>query len=517
MDIFSANFNSINSTLLIVLLLYLLVLITIGLRFLQKSDKRAKSVLESIDDFFITFDNKWRFSYVNARACQTMGFSREQLLGKKITDIYPGFDETIVFKQYIRAKRIKKPLTFPIVGMNGKDFNARVFPTNEGLSVYLHDVTRVKQYERQLVESEKRFRSIADCAPVMIWLSGPDMKRYYFNQKWLEFRGRRWQEEVGEGWMDGIHEEDKGRFKETYLASGEARIEFEMEYRLLRSDGAYRWMLSRCMPRFDRAGKFLGYAGTVLDITDRKEIEERKNEFISIASHELKTPVTSVKAFTQLLLYKHAKNGDALTFDYLKRMDSQLNNLTNLINDLLDVSKIEQGKLQFNKELISFDELVREVVSDMQAMFPKHLLMIEGNYKCSVQGDQQRLCQVLINLIENAIRYSPGKNEVLINSRSNNHSVVVSVRDFGLGIPEEKQSHLFERFFRVNGPKSETFGGLGLGLYICGEIIKRHGGTMTVKSKVGEGSTFSFSIPLAQKVSDKVNQRTRHSPIGFNL
>ncbi len=492
-----------NSLLLIILLSYLLVLIVFGLHFLKKSDRRARNLLESIDDFFMAFDNKWRFSYVNAKACQSLGFSKSELIGKHLTDIFPGYEKTQTYRQYLLAKRIKKPLTFAINGLNGKDYNARVFPTNEGLSVYLQDVTRIKQYEKQLLESEQRFRSLADYAPVMIWLSGPDMRRYYFNQRWLEFRGRRWQDEIGDGWFEGIHPDDLPYIKEAYMTSGEARIEFEIEYRLRRFDGEYRWMLSRCQPRFDRDGKFLGYAGTVLDISDRKEVEERKNEFISIASHELKTPVTTIKAFTQLLLLKQKNGKDSTTLDYLQRVDAQINNLTGLINDLLDVSKIEQGKLRFNKDKISFNKLIEEVIADMQAMYRKCEIQFEERINCTVLGDSERLRQVLVNLIENAIKYSGENKLIIVSMKHVKNNLTVSVQDFGKGIPEEKQSKIFERFFRVNGPMSETFGGLGLGLYICAEIIKRHGGRIWVKSNLGEGSTFAFSLTAESKTQDK--------------
>lgn len=487
-----------NSILLIILLCYLLVLIVFGLHFLKKSNRRARHLLESIDDFFIAFDNKWRFSYVNAKACQSLGFSKKELLGKYLHDIYPGFENTPTFRQYLLAKRINKPLTFPMEGFGGKDYNARVFPTKEGLSVYLSDISRIKQYERQLQESELRFKTIADCAPVMIWLAGPDMRRYYFNLKWLQFRGKRWQDEIGEGWLSGIHPDDIEQFKELYAISGEARIEFEMEYRLLRSDGQYRWMLSRCVPRYDKAGKYLGYAGTVLDITDRKEVEERKDEFLSIASHELKTPVTTIKAFTQLLLQKHQKDQDSLTYDYLKRVDVQVNNLTGLIKNLLDVSVIEQGAIQFKKQNIQVSDLIRDVVSDMQSLNKNIDLIIESNDRSYINADPERLRQVLTNLIDNGIRYSPGQNKIIIHSKTNKHTVVISVQDFGLGIPKEKQTKIFDRFFRVNGPMSETFGGLGLGLYISAEIIKRHGGRLWVKSSENQGSTFYFSLPIVK-------------------
>ena len=189
----------------------------------------------------------------------------------------------------------------------------------------------------------------------------------------------------------------------------------------------------------------------------------------------------------------------------MARINAQLDKLTGLIVDLLDVTKIESGKLQFNMSHFDLDELVRETVASMQLVAERHELIVAGELGEQAYGDPERLAQVLINFISNAIKYSPNAGAISIALERSDREVVVSVRDQGLGISEDMQKQVFDRFFRVTGPSMESFPGLGLGLYISSEIIKRLDGRIWVKSAPGEGSTFSFSLPLPDnKTGDQV-------------
>ncbi|MEO5782858.1 MAG: ATP-binding protein, partial [Ginsengibacter sp.] len=250
-------------------------------------------------------------------------------------------------------------------------------------------------------------------------------------------------------------------------------------------------------------GTSYGWAWYFRDITEsrKNEIEikkalAQKDEFISIASHELKTPVTSLKGFTQILKIKFEKEENSHAVDLLSRMDKQVDKLTKLIVELLDATKIENGQLKFSKEDFDFNTLILETAEEIQQTTEKHTIKVELAPTKIICGDKIRLGQVIINLLSNAIKYSPNASEILITSLIENHTIKLCVRDFGIGIPREKQSNVFDRFFRVGGDKHDTFPGLGLGLFISSEIIKRHDGHLTVKSIVGEGSTFCFTLPL---------------------
>lgn len=243
--------------------------------------------------------------------------------------------------------------------------------------------------------------------------------------------------------------------------------------------------------------------GIQQDITQRKKaqlellkLSKQKDEFIAIASHELKTPVTSLKAYTQVLENRFKKEGDKNAALLLHKMDSQLDKLTTLISDLLDVSKVKAGRLQFHISSFQLNRLIKDTVEEMQRTTDRHVLQLQLDRDTKIAADMDRVGQVLINFISNAIKYSPHSEKIIIKSKRESTTVKVMVQDFGVGISKKDQAHVFDRFFRGNNPKQESYPGLGLGLYISYEIIKRHGGTIGVMSTKGKGSTFYFTLPL---------------------
>lgn len=221
-----------------------------------------------------------------------------------------------------------------------------------------------------------------------------------------------------------------------------------------------------------------------------------RDDFISVASHELKTPITSVKMFTQILKNHSMQIGDTKAVSHLSKMEKQLNKLTELIYDLLNVSKIQAGRMEFREELFDFDHAVKEVINILQQSETKHVIAVKGKTKKKVHGDEERIGQVLNNLISNAIKYSPKSRKVEVTLQSDNKNVSVAVRDFGIGMEAAHLGRIFERFYRVYDTTDKTFPGLGIGLYISSEIVKRHGGRLWVDSDIGKGSTFYFSIPV---------------------
>ena len=251
------------------------------------------------------------------------------------------------------------------------------------------------------------------------------------------------------------------------------------------------------VPVFDNEKKVMLVAGSTRDITARKQLESQKDEFMGIVSHELKTPVTSLKAFTQVLQYRFAQAGDEKSAALLGKMDVQINKLTGLIGDLLDVTKIEGGKLQFNEADFSFDELVAEIVEEIQRTTNKHTIEKVGSTNKTVFGDKDRIGQVISNMLTNAIKYSPHANKIIVKTIADKDNVTLCVQDFGVGIPKERQQQIFERFYRVSG--NDTISGIGLGLYISAEIIKRQHGKIWVESEQGKGSTFCFSLPVQRE------------------
>jgi PAS domain S-box-containing protein len=233
------------------------------------------------------------------------------------------------------------------------------------------------------------------------------------------------------------------------------------------------------------------------EIAERKKLETQREDFIGIASHELKTPVTSIKAYTQVLHNRLTKEGNIKLAEHLGRMDGQLDKLTNLIGDLLDSTKIEAGKLQFHDGYFDFNELVTEIVSEIQRTTHRHTIEVKLGKTKTIRGDRDRIGQTITNFLTNAIKYSPNGDKIIVTGTSDKYNVTLRIKDFGIGISKEKQDKVFERFYRVEEREyHETYAGLGLGLYISAEIIRRHGGKIWVESEVGKGSTFCFSLSV---------------------
>jgi PAS domain S-box-containing protein len=232
-----------------------------------------------------------------------------------------------------------------------------------------------------------------------------------------------------------------------------------------------------------------------------------RDEFISLASHELKTPITSLKIYAQSLSKQFEKRGEPLLQQYSQRMDEQTDRLALLVNDLLNVSKIQHGKLDYNWEDVDLNKIVKDTVDALQGATAKHKIIIKGNIEKTVHADPYRIYQVITNLLTNAIKYSPDADKVVIQLSSKNGHIFVEVQDFGIGITSDQFKKIFNPFYRVKNPSERRFPGLGMGLFISNEIIERHGGKMNVISSKGKGSRFSFTLPqsVARKKESSLN------------
>ncbi len=271
---------------------------------------------------------------------------------------------------------------------------------------------------------------------------------------------------------------------------------FQAEYQIKWRDQSIHWIKESGKAQYDEEGNPLTFISVSFDITANKQLQQQKDDFIGIASHELKTPVTSVKAYTQVLQKILTKKGDLMEAGLMKKMDAQLNRLTSLIGDLLDVTKVNSGKLQYNNIHFDFNEMILSVIEELQRTAENHTIIVDLKDVGLVYADRERTSQVVTNLITNAIKYSPNAGKIIVHSSLVQNEIVVCIEDFGIGISDQNLNKVFEQFYRVSGNMQHTFPGLGLGLYISSEIIKRQGGKIWVNSKEGEGSKFCFSIPI---------------------
>jgi PAS domain S-box-containing protein len=378
-----------------------------------------------------------------------------------------------------------------------KDRNGKI----AGIFAHGYDITeevisrkRLEQSEAALKHSEERLQQLADSMPQIVWTTRADGIVDYYNKQWYKYTGFK---KGKEDWDSTIHPDDRKRVLNTWDESVQTGRPYQVEYRFKdRKTNSYRWFLARGLPIKNDEGKAIRWIGTYTDIHQLKELQRQKDDFLAIASHELKTPVTTIKAYGQMLEHMFRQRGDQKAAEMLHKMDAQINKLTDLIGDLLDVTRIESGRLQLKKSLFDFNEMVSENVQEIQHTANHHKITTELTPIGDVFADKDRLGQVVLNYLTNAIKYSPHSDTIIVRSKKQRNRVTLSVQDFGMGIAKENIHKVFDQFYRVNENMLFTFPGMGLGLYICSELIKRHGGKVWVESVEGKGATFYFSIPI---------------------
>ncbi|MFS8082311.1 MAG: PAS domain S-box protein, partial [Ginsengibacter sp.] len=329
------------------------------------------------------------------------------------------------------------------------------------------DITERKKTEEKIAASENQFRTFADSIQNLAWIANKDGWRYWYNQQWYNYTGSTKEEMEGWGW-EKVHHPDHVLnvipFVKEALKKDEA---FELTFPLRRHDGEYHWFLTRVYPVKDANGNIDRWIGTNTDINEQKINENKKDEFISIASHEMKTPLTTAKGYIELLLLSlKEKNQNAL---YATKANQAVERLHNLVTELLDASKIQNGQLTYTITTFDFNEMVDETIENFQHSAKNHSIQKIGKCEHVLTGDRGRLQQVLINLFSNAVKYSPNADKVLVEVKDLGNKIQFSVQDFGVGISAKHLDKIFERYYRVQ-ENAIHFQGLGIGLYISNNI-----------------------------------------------
>ncbi len=387
---------------------------------------------------------------------------------------------------------------FPSIGQKIMLLNARRLIQEESkksmILLAIEDITDWKRKEA-LKESEARFRQLADSMPQIVWTARPDGYLDYYNKRWYDYTGFK---KGKQNWKPILHPDDVQKSQDVFNHSIKTGKPYQIVYRFKdkKNPGIYRWFLERALPIKDKTGKIIKWFGTSTDIDEQKKALEHRDEFIGIASHELKTPLTSIKVYTQILQRGFRKAMDIKSAELVDKMDGQLDKLINLVSDLLDITKVEAGKLQLHESYFDFNELVTEIAEEMQRTTNKYKIIKELQSSKTVYGDRDRIGQVITNFISNAIKFSSLSKKIIVKTTVDREMVTLCVQDFGVGISKEGQLKVFERFYHADNSGKESYPGLGLGLYISSEIIKRHKGRIWVESQKGKGSKFYFSLPL---------------------
>jgi two-component system sensor histidine kinase VicK len=358
------------------------------------------------------------------------------------------------------------------------------------------DVTDVVTAKKQIEESEEQFRTMANDTDALIALADENGKGMYFNKAWENLTGKSMAELLDYGWSTLIHPEDRTRWVGNLQVEFEKHASLSGEVRIMAKDGEYRWLYARIPARFRSDGSFIGYVSSCIDITELKKDELRKNDFIGMVSHELKTPLTAITGLVQLTSAKLRNNEDALLRNAMDKALVQVKKMSAMINGFLNVSRLESGKIMIDKDHFNLDELVREIVKETEITLTTHEIYFEPCEPVIVFADQDKIGSVISNLLSNAVKYSPEGKSIEVKCHFEGGHAIVSVKDDGLGMASEDTAKIFDRYHRVEANHTRNISGFGIGLYLSAEIINRHAGKIWVESEVGQGSTFYFSLPV---------------------
>ncbi len=460
----------------------------------------------------------------NPAASQLAGKDLDRAVGMRIETLFPHLVKTSRIVELIEVLNSSEARDFPEVIYSNEAGEERycslkAFPLpNHCLGLAYEDITDRKQAQFALLESEQRFRTMADAAPVYIWLAGIDRQCYYFNQPWLEFTGRTLAEEIGNGWAEGVHPEDYQFCLNTYHTAFDLRQPFEMEYRLRRYDGEYRWVLDRAVPRFSLDGRFEGYVGSCIDISDRKlyeseikrlnaslerrvsdrtaQLEAANQELESFAysvSHDLRAPLRHISGFVNLLRKRIEPSLDENSQRYLDIIVGSTHQAEELIDNLLAFSRMARSQMRLIN--VDLNQLVNEVRQTLEMQRSDRHIIWEIASLPPVKGEPTMLRLVFQNLLDNAIKYSQRQEvaEITVGFNESDLEFIFFVRDNGIGFDMRYAHKLFGVFQRLHS--NPDFVGTGIGLANVRRIIHRHGGRTWAEGEVDLGATFYFSLP----------------------
>jgi PAS domain S-box-containing protein len=487
--------------------------LTETLAWLGESEQRFRNLIKEASVGIILLTGPELIVHiVNEAYGKLIDRSPGELLNKPLFDIIPEAEEAFrtliepVMKNAEPAYRYERPYLVykgekKIEGYLNLTYQPYREPDGRvsGVMVLCQDVTAQVKAKQEAEATERRFQFMLNAIPQQVWTATADGHLNYVNDIVAHDFDESREDIVGKGWQGFIHPDDlPGSLMawQQALASGK---EYLTEFRLRFANQDYVWHLARAVPLVEN-GEVTLWLGTNTNIEAQKVNEQRKDEFLSIASHELKTPLTGIKAFNQLM---RRSNDPVRTASFVEKSGENISRLEKLINDLLDVTKINAGKLSYDLQPFDFSQMLKDSVESMQLTSATHQISLEQPEGIQITGDRMRLEQVVNNFLSNAVKYSPDGKRVVVKSEVSAEGLIVSVKDFGIGIQEQHIQRLFDRYYRIDNT-AMRFEGLGLGLFISSEILKRHMGSFWIESEPENGSTFFFRLPLTDPVADEV-------------
>ena len=493
---------------------------------LESSDRETReardwlqTTLRSIGDGVIATDRKGKITFLNGVAQELTGWSQESAAGADLAEVFVITNEktgVIVENPAFLALREGRVVGFAnhtkLTAKGGKavpieDSAAPIrdeYGEVTGAVLVFRDATERQQAELAMEQSVKQFRVMADHAPVLVWIAGPDRRATWFNQPWLEFAGRSLEEELQHDPADSEHPGDHERCTRMYSEAFEARNTFTIEYRLRRRDGEYRWMLNKGAPLYGLRNEFTGFIGSCTDITDQKAVEQelvRANEDLSqfafAASHDLQEPLRMVTSYSQLLVGGHREGITEEADMCVGFITEGTRRMSELLADLLAYTGVGEQDPRPN-EWVDLDTTFALAAANLRIAIEESGAIVCSGPLPTVNGHQCHFTQLLQNLIGNAIKYRAKQPVTVgVSAKQQGAEWQVTVEDNGIGIDPQYQQKIFGVFKRLHG---KEISGTGIGLAICQRVVERYGGRIWVESKLGQGSKFHFTLPVEMEI-----------------
>ncbi|WKL57670.1 response regulator [Asticcacaulis sp. ZE23SCel15] len=481
----------------------------------QEGEARVTRVLESLDDGVQVLGADWRFTYMNAAAraaLSAQGIDPDARIGQHYwDDVFPDARGTELERNLRKVMTGRVSVAFEnFYEPWQKWFAVRAFPVEEGgISIYFQEITERKHAEAALRESEERWRGLTEAMPQLVWATSANGGVAYMNRHWQSYTGLPLEQLMGEGWVEVLHPDDRDRTVQHWADAVAGRAAYDIEYRLRRFDGAYRWFKTRGVSVRDDDGQVRIWYGTCTDIQNsvvaREQAESAnraKSEFLANMSHEIRTPLNAIVGLTNIMLHyrtqpeKHEK--------YLLTMKDSAEALMDLINDVLDFAKLEADKVELDYGPCDLKQVLEDSLSIISVKAQEKGLeqALDYDFDPDVRfyADGLRIRQVVTNLLSNAVKFT-AQGEIRISAGGAVRpdglvNVRIGVKDTGVGIPRDKAEHIFDKFTQANSSITRKFGGTGLGLAISRKLCEAMDGRIWVISDTGQGAEFFVEIPL---------------------
>ena len=396
------------------------------------------------------------------------------------------------------------------------DYLVKPFAANELLARVRHQIGLTRERRRhqdELALRETYFRTLVDNAPVMLWTTDATGYCYYLSQRWYEFTGRSIEQDQGIGWTENIHPDELEQVKASFVACNAAQTPYLADFRLRRKDGSYRWVVDTGLPRYDEAGQFAGFVGTVIDVHDRAlaqqeqarlthELTEKnrmQSEFLFTLAHELRNPLAPIRTGLELMRVRPAA---ASAGKVQAMMQRQVDHMVHLVDDLLDMARLSEGKVELKRAQVTLQEVVRDAVEISTPLVTagEHRLALHlPPAEIGLHVDRHRIAQVLSNLLNNAAKYTPTGGHIAVEASLQGGEVAISVLDNGIGIGADVLPHVFDMYVQAHDGHAMAQGGLGVGLNLVKRLVELHGGRVGAESGgAGQGSRFTVWLPLGE-------------------